>query len=200
MIKAIIFDIGSTILTRNWKKQRKNIYDKFGIYPDWGQEAQEIKKLAVIGKASLREVFKASIKETKSNISLENFIEFYKKSYLDSSPIKKSMINLIKKIKKNYKLYAFSNTYDLHAEINEKRKIWELFDKAFLSIDIHLKKPEKASYLHVLNNIKLRPDETIFIDDKEENIEMANKLGINAIKYTSCSKLIKDLKNLGVRL
>lgn len=199
MIKAIILDIGSTVITRNWKKQRREVNKNFSIDPDFDQKAREIKEQATIGRNSLMHVFKESIKNSGKDISMKKFTYFYKKMYEKTSPIKKSMVKSIIKMRKDYKIYAFSNTFDLHAEMNKKRGLWKLFDKVFLSNEIHLKKPDIKAYLYVLKEINLKPGETIFIDDKDENIKVARDLGIIAIKYTSYKKVREKLKILGVK-
>lgn len=200
MIKAIIFDIGETVINRYWKTQRKNIYKRFGIYPIWGEKANKIKSLSSLGKKSLKDAFRESIKKQNSKISLKEFIEFYKKEYERTSPPRKSMISLIKKLRENYKIYAFSNTHDLHEEVNQKRKFWENFDDIFLSNEIHLVKPDKKAYLYVLKSIKLNPEECVFIDDNKENILAAKSLKIKAVQYTTYHSLLKSLKKLGVKL
>jgi putative hydrolase of the HAD superfamily len=51
----------------------------------------------------------------------------------------------------------------------------------FLSYEIGLRKPDSNLYEHVLNEINLKADETIFVDDSRANIKGAEKLGINCI-------------------
>ena len=50
----------------------------------------------------------------------------------------------------------------------------------------------------MLKEINQKPEEVIFIDDKETDIEKAKRLGINAILFKNTKRLISDLKILGI--
>ncbi|MEC8342422.1 MAG: HAD-IA family hydrolase [SAR324 cluster bacterium] len=53
-------------------------------------------------------------------------------------------------------------------------------------------------YLHLLNSFNLQAEETVFIDDRQDNIEAAEKLGINGIRFTSPGQLKEELRNLEI--
>ncbi len=84
-------------------------------------------------------------------------------------------------------LSVLSNTNKTHEKyiLQVFSYIMIYFDKLFLSHRIKCRKPEEKAYQTVLNFFKVKPEETIFFDDLIENIEVANRLGIQ-------SYLIKD--------
>ena len=43
-----------------------------------------------------------------------------------------------------------------------------------------------------------KPNECIFIDDMQENVDAAKRLGIAAVRFTTLAKLKKDLARLGI--
>ena len=51
-------------------------------------------------------------------------------------------------------------------------------------------------YKLLIKRYDLIPHQTVFIDDKEENIKSAEKLGIHGIHFQNCSQLRKDLQML----
>jgi len=55
-----------------------------------------------------------------------------------------------------------------------------LFEKAYFSFQIRLKKPGRAVFEYVLNDRKLSPSETLFIDDSIQHIEGALSTGMQA--------------------
>jgi FMN phosphatase YigB (HAD superfamily) len=59
-------------------------------------------------------------------------------------------------------------------------------------------KPEPAIYRHVLNELGVQPEETLFLDDKLVNIEAAQALGVRAIQFSTVEKLRKDLIAAGL--
>jgi putative hydrolase of the HAD superfamily len=42
-----------------------------------------------------------------------------------------------------------------------------------------MRKPDEEIFLHTLNECRLNPSETLFIEDSIQHIETAKKLGIN---------------------
>ncbi|HTA61066.1 MAG TPA: HAD family phosphatase [Bacteroidia bacterium] len=93
---------------------------------------------------------------------------------------------LLKELQKKYRVFLLSNTNETH--ITEFEKLLErvcpvsefenLFEKVYYSCRMNLRKPDTACFLQVLNDNKLKLEETIFIDDSIQHIEGAKKVGI----------------------
>ena len=87
---------------------------------------------------------------------------------------------------KGYKVYYLSNwsawTHDLLQEAG-KFDFLKLMDGGVFSYDAGYMKPDEEIYKILLNKYKINPEEAIFFDDKEENIEAANKLGIHGVHF-----------------
>jgi len=67
------------------------------------------------------------------------------------------------------------------------------FDVLVWSFQLHMAKPDPAIYLHTLQKLGTRPEETLFIDDKLVNVEAARALGIQAVVFTTVDQLRSDL-------
>ena len=72
------------------------------------------------------------------------------------------------------------------------------FDVLVWSYKLGIAKPEPAIYRHVLNELGVQPEETLFLDDKLVNIEAAQALGVRAIQFSTVEKLRKDLIAAGL--
>jgi len=72
------------------------------------------------------------------------------------------------------------------------------FDVLVWSFQLRMAKPDPAIYLHVLNELGVRPEEALFIDDKLVNIHAAQALGMPAIQFTNVAKLRDDLIAAGL--
>ncbi len=96
------------------------------------------------------------------------------------------------------KNYIFSDTNPLREDlIKEKTKdIFEIATKIFLSHQIKRGKNDMQTYEYIINEIGLKPEEILFIDDHEKNIVLAQKAGINGILYENSKKLRQDLDRL----
>lgn len=71
------------------------------------------------------------------------------------------------------------------------------FDALVWSCEIHATKPEPAIYRRVLQKLGVLPEEALFLDDKEENVEGARKLDIHALRYQNVESLESDLREHG---
>lgn len=69
----------------------------------------------------------------------------------------------------------------------------------FISAEINKVKPDADFYQHILDNMDIKPSELLFLDDNEENIIGANELGINTIKVTRETDIIKCVKNILIK-
>ena len=67
------------------------------------------------------------------------------------------------------------------------------FDLLVWSFQLGIAKPDPAIYRHTLAQLGALPEEALFIDDKQENVEAAQALGIQAIEYSSVEQLRQEL-------
>ncbi len=106
-------------------------------------------------------------------------------------------INLIKELKTNYKIALLTNfTSDLERFLKDVFGIFDLFDVVVNSYDIKFKKPHPKAFLYTLEKLNLEPQEVIFIDDKKENIEGSENIGIKGILFENYKQLKSDLDKI----
>jgi putative hydrolase of the HAD superfamily len=65
------------------------------------------------------------------------------------------------------------------------------------SCELGIAKPDPEIYLHTCDKLGVKPEESIFLDDKPENIAAANSVGLNAILFETVEKLRVDLAARG---
>ncbi|MCR3757404.1 HAD family phosphatase [Clostridium felsineum] len=109
---------------------------------------------------------------------------------------------LMKKLKmKGYKIYLLSN-YHLKAFklISEKYDFIRDVDGKIISSKVKLLKPEAEIYEALTHNCGIKPEESIFIDDRVENINAAIKLGFNGIVFSDADALLKELDKVGIAI
>jgi putative hydrolase of the HAD superfamily len=73
------------------------------------------------------------------------------------------------------------------------------FDEQIFSSEVRLIKPDPALYRRALEKLGAEASETIFIDDREENVEGARAVGMTAFRYRSLPELRRDLESAGFR-
>jgi 2-haloacid dehalogenase len=102
-----------------------------------------------------------------------------------------SSIKILKKLKKqNYKCYVLSNwSAETFVGMTDDYPFLKLFDGLLISGEEKLMKPDSAIYKLAIHRFNLSPRETIFIDDKFENIEAAKILNLNTIHLLDPNKI-----------
>lgn len=104
-------------------------------------------------------------------------------------------VHLLKE--KGYKLYILSNyskyMFDAHAMTCP---FVDDMDGMMVSYMIHVNKPDKGIYDALLEKYNLDAKESLFFDDKEENVKAAIKYGIDAVTITSEEFLLNELDKL----
>src|SRR5258706_15936244 len=83
------------------------------------------------------------------------------------------------------------------ADIRSSSEWLQLFDHLIFSSEVRLIKPDPAIFLKCLQALCLKPEQTLFIDDRDANIKTAIALGGYAIKYESVSQLATNLEEIG---
>jgi putative hydrolase of the HAD superfamily len=196
--KALIFDLGNVVFNvdfnciyTHWAKHSGVSFDKIKNY----FESTDYFDLLERGDLSEEEYRSITNKNLGMNLTDNIFDEGLTALYLDEC---EGINPLLKSLKKNYRIIALSNTNSIHKRVWRKKyeDSMDQFEIIFCSHEIHTRKPELQPYLIALDYLKLKPEEVIFLDDKEENIEPAKQLGIKTILVKSPSQMRDDLKKL----
>ena len=101
--------------------------------------------------------------------------------------------------KETYRIGLMSNTEMPMVRFFKTRK-YKWFDPEIFSCKVGARKPEAKIYEILLRKLELKPEEIVFIDDRKENIDAANQIGINGILFKNSKQLKKDLLTLSVKL
>lgn len=114
--------------------------------------------------------------------------------------IDREVVSLARQLSKHYTLGLLSNASpELRGKLRAL-KVDGLFDHIFISSEMKMSKPQPEIYKAVLATVMLRPDQIIFIDDKDANITAARQLGIPSLKFTDSVGLQDRLNAAGVSI
>ena len=200
MLKNIVFDLGGVVVAHNEEGFREKLgkFFDFVFGPDmkcvpsfWcdydlglltiDETAAEVAKFRDCDAATA----KAHMLQA---ISLQEEVE--------------PTVELIKELKaKGYRLYVLSNMSKEYIEYLRKLPVFEYFDYQAVSCEQHLGKPDHKFYEYLLSHCNLVPSETIFIDDRKDNVEVAAELGIVPFHFDrrnpekACEELRKVIYN-----
>lgn len=200
-IKNIIFDLGGVIINIDYsllieafskiglphfeayfsQKEQKNLFDLY--------------EKGLISSQNFREELK---KQCIPGTSDED-IDFAWNSMLLDLP--KERLDFLMSVKGKYRTFLLSNTNEIHMLFifNYLKTTYGIpdfnghFEKAYLSYEVKMRKPDAEIFEFVINQNKLLKEETLFIDDSAQHIESANKIGIQTFLLDVKKQSILDL-------
>ena len=186
MIKAIIFDFAGVIGNDAywvWLREKipdlenkKSYFQDLSVKVDRGDISnREFTELAGKGvNVPAEDVWKEIFKRIKINYPL---------------------LDLISRLKKRYKTGLLTNyTHEWMEELISTYQLDKYFDVKVISSLYKKIKPGSEIYKITLDLLKVKPDEAIFIDDRQINVDGGEKAGIRSFLFTSDQKLMEDLR------
>ena len=200
MIKAILFDCGGVLIN--------SVFDGMIAYCS---EALHIEKRSLLesyrkyedafqkGQVAEEDLWTRILEDNQLEMNDSRLLKIWGDAFSAVYRINDFMFDLVSRVKqKKLKTGVLSNTEKAVAARFQSgigSKI-ELFDYQYYSCDIGLRKPSEEIYRYVQQNMQLEMEQIAFIDDVEENIEAANRLGMHGILYLSDEGLIRSLRKL----
>jgi glucose-1-phosphatase len=110
-------------------------------------------------------------------------------------------VRLLPELKKQgFRLYYISNfPLDTFEEVKNDYYFFRYFDGGIISAEVKLSKPDIRIFNYMLNNYSLKPEECIYVDDIEENVNASESVGmIGLLTYGSpkISSLVEEKLNI----
>lgn len=200
-IKNIIFDLGGVILNIEYQLTVE-AFKKLGVdnFEQQFSQAQQTHLFDLYEKGQLSSPeFRNEVKKHLGNHLSDTDIDHAWNALLLDLPAERLV--LLNKVKAAYPTFLLSNTNDIHIEtFNANLKntyglnnLSEHFHKLYLSYEVGMRKPDAEIFELVLSENKLKPEETLFIDDSPQHIASAQQLGIQAYWLDVKKETIVDL-------
>lgn len=96
-------------------------------------------------------------------------------------------------------LYALSNwSAETFIFAQRRFEFLQWFRAIFLSAEVRLVKPDLRIFKHFCEKFALRPEQIIYIDDLQHNVEAAHTIGMHAIRFSDPTSLRQELVQLGL--
>lgn len=185
MIKAIFFDWGYTFVKGFKERDKKfnQLLRPLGLnwqnfIPCWRQ----FYILRSAGRIKTDKELEIAIKRaTQKEIPVRKIIEITIESHL----IPREHIEIVKKLKKDYKVGILSNNVqEWIAPVIKNYKIKNLFDAIIVSSTVGVRKPDALIYYEALKKFSVKPEEAVFVaDEVAEDLVPATGLGIKTVWF-----------------
>lgn len=202
-VKAVIFDYGEVLTHRPMPEEAACLAASFGVAVDAFPALWE-KNRRAFDRGDLTAQAYWSMLAADAGVQLRSR-EMEEIGNLDVamwSHINPNMVDWARQLRASgIKIGVLSNMHLGMAAYVRKNFAWlEIFDFLTLSAEVRLAKPEAAIYEHTLRGLGATTGETLFLDDREVNIQAAHALGIRAIRFQSMAQLRSDLQAAGITL
>ena len=200
MIDTVISDLGQVLLyfdnERFFRRMTRYTSRSIADIRAVTRDNIELLNLFDTGKLSPVEFYERAVKALKARVSYDDFYA----SYYDVFSANASALNVVRALKPKYKLAMLSNTDPVrYSHVENAFPEIHIFDAYVLSFRIGAMKPDPRVYREALRLLDARPENALFIDDLQENIDGAARLGIKGILYMARTDLAAELEKFGVK-
>lgn len=202
MIRGVIFDFGNVICSFDNRIFTRRLtqhcsHDENEVHRILYERCDVVDRYET-GMISSLDFYREAKELLDLSINIETFREAFTNIF---TPIQET-IDTIKELRsKGYRLGLLSNTNEWDHEFGIRSvEVYSLFDAVTVSYQIKAKKPDERIYLDCLKKLELQPEECIFIDDIEQYVIKARKIGMNGINFTSNTDYKDVLYSLGIDL
>lgn len=197
--EAIVFDFGG-VMTKEPNREAvvRFLCESFSLTTEEFTAVNQEKRKAVQTGKKDQDFWLDYAK--RNNVSLpKDWVNTFNHVMKSAIGVNPDMYNLVAKLKeKGLPVALLSNIDDRLAGLIREFDLYAPFNPCLLSCEIGLEKPDPKIYKFLLEEMKLPATSIIFVDDKLENIEAAQKLGFDAIWFSSKEQLQMELKKRGV--
>lgn len=141
-----------------------------------------------------------------ARIGFKGDLEKIEKEYLDTIKLNDGFIDFIEAVSKKYKLAIISNDSSRWSRyIREKFDINKYFDVISISGDLKIEKPDARIFQLTIDKLGVAAEDCLYVDDREGNLEVAERLGMNTVMINSRNVLyagdvVNDFRELTERV
>ena len=198
MIKVILFDLGGVLveltgvpIMLKWTNHR---YDDETLWEAW-LNSPAVRSFE-IGYSTAEQFADELIKEMDLPVGKAEFIQRFRKWPKGLFP---GVPDLIQRLKNNYTLACLSNSNVLHWPILMKEMgLEKMFQYHFASHLMGKVKPDKESFVYVLQRLGCNASSVLFLDDNDINVKSAKEIGMIAYRVKSPGEIENALGQAGL--
>ena len=197
MIKNIIFDFGGVLLDWNPRYLYKPYFND-------DEEMEHFLSDICNGEWNIKQdagrPFAEAVKELQAKFpeyaeAIQMYDDDWEKMLKCELP---GSIDLLKELKSmGYGIYGLTNwSAEKIGYAFANYSFFSLFDGIVVSGVEKVVKPDRKIYEILLERYSLKPGECVFIDDNQDNVDMAKVLGIDAIRFDNIVNVKEHLETL----
>jgi len=199
MIEVVYFDLGKVIVDFDHSRAAQELLK---VTPLSLKEAMavlsddELVSEYETGRLSSQEHYRKVCRRLQMEVSIEKFRELWGSMFLPEPLLSESFLQ---DLKKRYRLMLLSNTNEIHFDfVIQNYPILRMIEERLLSYQAGCMKPQTRIFELAIKKAGVAPENIFFTDDRPENIEAAQRSGIQALLFQSETQLKRDMVSRGM--
>lgn len=206
-MELIVFDMGHVLVDFDWHQVCLGFCDHAEISFDefkpilkrlsrLGYEKGDINTADFLARINDElKVVSSKVDGSWRSISPQEFDIMWNATFEENQ----DMALLLEELRTKIPLALLSNTNEIHFNwIQSNFNITRHFQKIFLSYQLRCQKPDAKIYQLVLEDTGVRPEQVLFVDDRPENVEAANAVGMRGVQFHNAQLLRSHFQDLGL--
>lgn len=193
-ITTLLWDLGGVLLSNGWDTEaRRRAADQFKL--EWRLFEERHRRFVPdfeTGRLNIHGYLARTIFFRERSFTEDEFREFM---FAQSRPFPESLaIARALAASGQYVLATVNNeSFELNQYRIEEFGLTGIFTAFFSSCILGVKKPDPSIFRMALRILQRAPGETLFIEDRPQNVQRARRSGIHAIRYRSPKQLTEAL-------
>ena len=198
-VKVLLFDVGGVLLTNGWDREARRLAcQRFDLdWEDFQDRHEFVAPDFETGKLTITEYLRRTVFYRERPFTEGEFIDFMK---AQSEAMPESLALLADLTASGE--YVLATLNNESRELNDHRietfGLREHFSVFMSSCYLGIRKPEEHIYRLAVDITQHRPEQCVFIDDRELNLECADRAGIQTVHFNNADQLRTSLRELGV--
>ena len=194
-----MFDLGGVIVRTEYQAPRQHLAESLGMdYDDidkivFGGGINGSAARATLGQISEDEHWLNVMKILKQPAS-EN--ERIRAEFFAGDIIDRTLLDFLRSIRPKYKTGLISNAWSGLRNYILREKFDDAFEYMVISSEVGAAKPDPKIFQIALEQLQVRANEAVFVDDFMENIEACEKVGMKGIHFKDTPSALEQLKLL----
>lgn len=196
MIRAVFFDLGGVIVRTEYQAPRERLAERLNMtYEDINQFVfeTETSRKASLGQLTTEEHW-ASVVHRLGRPASET--QAIREEFFAGDVIDRGLLDFIRSLRPRHKTGIISNAWPDLRDYIVKSKFDDAFDTLVISAEVGVMKPEAEIYKIALDQLQVKANEAVFVDDVPANITAARGLGMQGIVFRSPPQTLAELKKI----
>lgn len=194
--RAVFFDMGGVIVRTEHQAPREHLAERLGLeYEDLVRAVfdSETARRATLGEISEEEHWQALAHRFHRPAGE---IEALRDEFFGGDIIDHELLEFIRSLRPRYKTGLISNAWDGLRRYMVTNKFVDAFDHVTISAEVGAAKPQPRIFELALHALDVEAGQAIFVDDFEENIDAARRMGMAAVHFRDPAKTMAKLETL----